>query len=75
MVNSISTDGADSRISTIAELHDNNAAAIDFHAMAERVAAAAKKNVGPMMEQSSVLKQLWASIVEDFRGQSAKASA
>lgn len=71
----MSTDGVDSRISTIAELHDNSAASIDFQAMAERVAAAAKKNVSPMMEQSSILKQLWASIVEDFKGQAAKASA
>jgi hypothetical protein len=75
MVNSISTDGADDRISTIAELSDNNAMSIDFQGMAERVAAATKKNVSPMIEQSSILKQLWTGLVEDVRGQPAKGTA
>jgi len=46
---------------------------IDFTAMAERVTAATKKNMTPMVEQSSILKQLWAGIVDDFRGQPSKA--
>ncbi|KAL1304809.1 hypothetical protein AAFC00_003737 [Neodothiora populina] len=71
-VNSISTNGDDSRISTISELSDNSAMAIDFTAMAERVATATKRNMAPMMEQSSILKQLWDGLVEDLRGQPTK---
>lgn len=73
IVNSISTDGADGRISTLTEMSDNSAMSIDFTAMAERVTAATKKNVAPMVEQSSILRQLWAGIVDDFRGQPSKA--
>lgn len=71
----MATDGADSRISTIAEMADDSALAIDFQGMAEKVAAATKKNVAPMVEQSSILRQLWMGVVEDFRGQPARATA
>lgn len=66
-INAVSGDVGD--ISTIGEVHDNNAMPIDFMGMAERVAAAAKKNAAPMIEESSILRQIWSGIVEDFRGQ------
>ena len=47
---------------------------IDFAGMAERVAAATRRNVAPLVEQSSILKQLWTGIVEDIRGQQPKHS-
>ena len=72
----ISSMAADKMISSFSEISDNNAAPIDFHAMAERVAAATKKAAhAPVVEQSGMLKQLWNGLVEDFKGVSAKPAA
>ncbi|CAD0109331.1 unnamed protein product [Aureobasidium uvarum] len=65
----INTMAADKIISNFSEVSDNNAMTIDFHGMAERIAAATQKAAqAPMAEQTSILKQLWKGIVEDFRG-------
>lgn len=67
-VNSMSADGNDERISTIAELSDNSATSIDFQAMAERIGSAAKRNMAPVAEQDGILAQLWRGLVEDLKG-------
>lgn len=72
MVYSVSTEGADPRISTMAELQDNSAMSLDVFAIADHVAAVAKKNVAPMIEQSSILKELFNSVMEDLKGQPVK---
>jgi hypothetical protein len=46
---------------------------IDFHGMAEKIAAATQKaSQAPIMEQTSILKQLWKGVVEDFQSVQAK---
>lgn len=52
----------------MAEVHDNNAMPIDFHAMSERITAATKKVQEPVQEQIGTMKQLWNGLVEDFLG-------
>lgn len=72
----INSMAADKIISNFSEVSDNTAMPIDFHAMAERVAAASQKVArAPAAEQTSILKQLWNGIVEDFRGAGAKPAA
>ncbi|THY33256.1 hypothetical protein D6D01_02313 [Aureobasidium pullulans] len=69
----ISTMANDKIISNFSEVSDNNAMPIDFHAMADRVAAATQKAVkAPLAEQTSIVKQLWKGLVEDFQGVHAK---
>ncbi|TIA46363.1 hypothetical protein D6C79_05240 [Aureobasidium pullulans] len=69
----ISTMANDKIISNFSEVSDNNAMPIDFHAMADRVAAATQKAVkAPLAEQTSIVKQLWKGLVEDFQGIHAK---
>ncbi|KAG9515541.1 hypothetical protein KCU99_g5683, partial [Aureobasidium melanogenum] len=65
----INSMAADKIISNFSEVSDNNAMTIDFHGMAERIAAATQKATqAPIAEQTSILKQLWKGIVEDFKG-------
>jgi hypothetical protein len=69
----INTMAADQIVSNFSEVSDNNAMTIDFHGMAERIAAATHKaGQAPIMEQTSILKQLWKGIVEDFQSVQAK---
>ncbi|KAG9690616.1 hypothetical protein KCU76_g8035, partial [Aureobasidium melanogenum] len=69
----INTMAADKIISNFSEVSDNNAMTIDFQGMAERIAAASQKAAqAPIAEQTSILKQLWKGIVEDFKGVQAK---
>jgi hypothetical protein len=69
----INTMAADQIVSNFSEVSDNNAMTIDFHGMAERIAAATQKaGQAPIMEQTSILKQLWKGIVEDFQSVQAK---
>ncbi|KAK6007609.1 hypothetical protein QM012_004423 [Aureobasidium pullulans] len=69
----INTMAADKIISNFSEVSDNNAMTIDFHGMAERIAAATQKAAqAPIAEQTSIMKQLWKGIVEDFKGVQAK---
>lgn len=69
----INTMAADKIISNFSEVSDNNAMTIDFHGMAEKIAAATQKAAqAPIAEQTSILKQLWTGIIEDFKGVQAK---
>lgn len=72
----ISTMSADtSNIHAMSEMHDNSAAQIDFHAMAESVVKATNKITVPLVEQSGIMRTLWDGIVEDFRGTTKKVAA
>ncbi|KAH0003321.1 hypothetical protein KCU78_g13966, partial [Aureobasidium melanogenum] len=72
----INSMAADKIISNFSEVSDNNAMTIDFHGMAERIAAATQKAAqAPIAEQTSILKQLWKGIVEDFKGVQTKPGA
>jgi hypothetical protein len=69
----INTMAADQIVSNFSEVSDNNAMTIDFHGMAEKIAAATQKaSQAPIMEQTSILKQLWKGVVEDFQSVQAK---
>jgi hypothetical protein len=64
----INTMTPDKIVSNFSEVSDNTAMTIDFHGMAERIAAATQKaSKAPMVEQTSILKQLWKGMVEDFQ--------
>ncbi|KAI5256706.1 hypothetical protein E4T42_01440 [Aureobasidium subglaciale] len=70
----INSVAADKIISNFSEVSDNNAMTIDFHGMAERIAAVTQKVAQvPVAEQTSILKQLWKGVVEDFQGGHTKA--
>jgi hypothetical protein len=65
----ISTMSADAVFLPMSELTDNHAMNIDFHAMADRVAANLRQlgregGLG-VEEQASIMKQVWADLVDD----------
>lgn len=66
----ISTMSADAVFLPLAEMTDSHAEDVDFHAMADKVAANVRnmpnmKEV-PAEEQASIMKQLWNDMVDDF---------
>jgi len=72
----ISTMSADtSNIHAMSEVHDNSAAPIDFHAMAESVVKVTNKIKAPLVDESGIMKTLWNGLVEDIRGTTKKAAA
>lgn len=76
MKGEINTMSPDKIISNFSEVSDNNAMTIDFHGMAEKIAAATQKAAkAPIAEQTSILKQLWKGVVEDFQSVQAKPMA
>ncbi|KAF2479883.1 hypothetical protein BDY17DRAFT_326888 [Neohortaea acidophila] len=67
----ISTMSADAVFTPLADLSDGHGLNIDFHAMADRVAAGLKKikdREVPAEEQASLMKQLWNDMVDDMLG-------
>jgi len=68
----ISTMSADSIFLPMADLHDGHALGVDFHGMAESVAHSMRKMRVPVEEQASMMKQLWAGMVDDVLGLSKK---
>jgi hypothetical protein len=62
----ISTMSADAVFLPMSELSDGHAMNIDFHAMADRVAANLKRMKVPVEEQASMMKQIWGDIVDDM---------
>lgn len=64
----ISTMSADAVFLPMSDLSDGHAMNIDFHAMADRVAANLKRMKVPAEEQASMMKQIWADIVDDMLG-------
>lgn len=62
----------DSVFLPMAEMHDGHAMGVDFHAMADRVAANVRSLKAPVEEQASMMKQLWSDMVDDMLGLSKK---
>lgn len=62
----ISTMSADAVFLPMSEFTDGHAMNIDFHAMADRVAAGLKRMQVPVEEQASMMKQIWGDIVDDM---------
>ncbi|QIW97080.1 hypothetical protein AMS68_002598 [Peltaster fructicola] len=56
----------DSVFLPMAELHDGHAMGVDFHAMADRVAANVRNLKAPVEEQASMMKQLWNDMIDDM---------
>jgi len=78
-INSMSSD-PDAAFSPLADVHDNTAHPIDFHAVADSVSLAASKTVKKVVPSTVVeaasndhpgtIRQLWNGLVEDIRGPS-----
>lgn len=62
----ISTMSADAVFLPMSDMHDGHAENVDFHAMADRVAANLKRMKVPIEEQAGLMKQLWNDIVDDM---------
>ena len=75
----ISTMSGNSTFSPMADVHDNSAMPIDFHALADKISAAAdstlKQAVPVVEEQAGVMRTLWNGIVEDVMGRSSSSSS
>ena len=70
----ISAMSADAVILPMADLSDGHAMNVDFHAMADRVAANLKRMQVPVEEQAGMMKQLWNDLVDDMLSIGKKAS-
>lgn len=68
----ISTMSADAIFSPMAENTDGHGLNIDFHAMADRVAANLKDLKIPADEQAGLMKQIWSDMVDDMMGKRKK---
>lgn len=64
----ISTMSADAVFLPMSDLSDGHSLNIDFHAMADRVAANLRSMKVPVEEQASVAKQIWNDMVDDILG-------
>ena len=67
----ISTMSADAVFLPMSDLSDGHAMNIDFHQMADRVAANLKRMQVPAEEQAGIMKQIWGDIVDDMLGTTA----
>ncbi|EMC97726.1 hypothetical protein BAUCODRAFT_33448 [Baudoinia panamericana UAMH 10762] len=64
----ISAMSADAVYLPMADMSDGHALNVDFHAMADRVAANIRRLQVPVEEQASIMKQLWSDLVDDMMG-------
>lgn len=64
----ISTMSADAVYLPMSDLSDGHSLNIDFHAMADKVAANLRSMKVPVEEQASVAKQIWNDMVDDILG-------
>ena len=64
----ISVMSADAVYLPMAESHDGHAMNIDFHAMADKVAANLRRMSIPVEQQASMMKQIWGDMVDDMMG-------
>lgn len=64
----ISTMSADAVYLPFGEHSDGHAMNVDFHAMAESVAANIRRMKVPVEEQAGIMKQLWSDMVDDMLG-------
>ena len=70
----INTMSLDSIYLPMADMTDGHAMGIDFHAMADRVAANVRSMKVPVEQQASMMKQLWSDMVDDVLGMGKKVS-
>jgi len=78
-INSMASD-PHAAFSPMADVHDNTAHPIDFHAVADSVSLAASKTAEKVVpssvveavsgDQPGIFRQLWNGVVEDIRGPS-----
>ena len=68
----ISTMSADAVFLPMADMSDGHAMNVDFHAMADKVAANLKRMSVPVEEQAGIMKQLWNDMVDDMLGSGKK---
>lgn len=61
----ISSMSADAVFLPMSDLSDGHSLNIDFHAMADRVAANLRRMSVPVEEQASIMKQIWNDMVDD----------
>ena len=59
---------ADAIYLPMSDLSDGHAMNIDFHAMADRVAANLRRMKVPVEEQAGLMKQIWGDLVDDMLG-------
>ena len=59
---------ADAIFLPMSDLSDGHAMNIDFHAMADRVAANLRRMKVPVEEQAGLMKQIWGDLVDDMLG-------
>lgn len=71
----ISTMSADAVYLPMSDLSDGHAMNVDFHAMADKVALNLRRMKVPVEEQASIMKQIWADMVDDMLGVGKKAAA
>lgn len=64
----ISTMSADAVFLPMSDLSDGHSLNIDFHSMADKVAANLRSMKVPVEEQASVAKQIWNDMVDDILG-------
>lgn len=64
----ISVMSADAVYLPMAESTDGHAMNIDFHAMADNVAANLRRMSVPVEQQASIMKQIWGDMVDDMMG-------
>lgn len=69
----ISTMSADAVYLPMADLADGHSLNIDFHAMADTVAANLRRMQVPVEEQAGIMKQIWGDMVDDMLGMKKKA--
>lgn len=68
----ISSMSADTVFLPMSDLHDGHAMNVDFHAMADSVAASIRKLKVPVEEQAGLMKQIWSDMVDDMLGSKQK---
>ena len=71
----ISAMSADAVVLPMSEISDGHAMNVDFHAMADRVAANLRRMKVPVDEQAGMMKQIWADLVDDMMGAGKKGTA
>lgn len=71
----ISTTSADAVFMPMAESSDGHAMNIDFHAMADKVAANVRELKIPVEEQASMMKQIWSDMIDDMLALNKKKSS
>lgn len=64
----ISSMSADAVYLPMSDLSDGHSLNIDFHAMADRVAANLRRMSVPVEDQASIMKQIWNDMVDDAMG-------